>query len=248
MNNERVIHSVLNYDEFRSLTVHPRLVENLISSEEDYAAYLAYEMVVKGFDLSREQKVNRNVWNQIKKVQGSKVYEELYSYYRSIFSDLMYFPIPNQASGEEYVTFENSWGAQRTYGGNRLHEGTDIMTSNNVRGYFPIISVSDGVIEKKGWLPQGGYRIGVRAPSGTYFYYAHLYNYAPDLEEGDEVKAGQLLGFMGDSGYGEEGTVGQFDVHLHFGIYLNFNEDEISVNSYWILKYLEQHKLTFDYK
>lgn len=39
------------------------------------------------------------------------------------------------------------------------------------------------------------------------------------IKEGDQVQAGEMLGFMGDSGYGEEGTTGQFPVHLHLGIY-----------------------------
>ena len=58
------------------------------------------------------------------------------------------------------------------------------------------------------------------------------------------MAAGELLGFMGDSGYSEiEGTVGNFDVHLHFGIYLNDEENrEFSINSYAPLRYLKQRK------
>ena len=53
---------------------------------------------------------------------------------------------------------------------------------------------------------------------------------------------------MGDSGYGEEGTVGQFDVHLHFGIYINDNDgNEISINPYHILKALENNKKYSEY-
>ena len=45
---------------------------------------------------------------------------------------------------------------------------------------------------------------------------------------------------MGDSGYGAEGTVGQFPVHLHFGIYFYENGKEISVNPYEVLLFLEK--------
>ena len=73
-----------------------------------------------------------------------------------------------------------------------------------------------------------------------------MYSYAPDLEIGDKVLAGQLLGFMGDTGYSKvEGTTGNFDVHLHFGIYYMEEDEEISVNPYYILKYLEQYKLSY---
>ncbi len=64
--------------------------------------------------------------------------------------------------------------------------------------------MTDGMVEKIGWLPLGGYRIGVRSPGGGYFYYAHLSSYAENFCEGDQVKAGEILGFLGDTGYGEE--------------------------------------------
>ena len=52
--------------------------------------------------------------------------------------------------------------------------------------------------------------------------------------------AGDLLGFMGVSGYGKEGTVGKFPVHLHFVIYFTAGDKEISVNPYPILKAMEK--------
>ena len=65
----------------------------------------------------------------------------------------------------------------------------------------------------------------------------------------DVISAGQLLGYMGDTGYGkEEGTSGQFPVHLHVGIYVRTEEiPELAVNPYWFLRYLEQHKLKYSF-
>lgn len=67
--------------------------------------------------------------------------------------------------------------------------------------------------------------------------------------EGDKVRAGELLGFMGDSGYSAvEGTVGNFEVHLHIGMYLRTDHyEELSVNPYWILRYLEKKRLIYTY-
>ena len=131
----------------------------------------------------------------------------------------------------------------------RRHEGCDIMGAKMPPGYYPVVSMTDGVIEKIGWLEMGGWRIGVRAPGGAYLYYAHLYDYAGDLKEGDRVKAGELIGYMGDTGYGKtEGTRGNFDVHLHVGIYIKTDHnEEMSVNPYWILKWLEKRRLVFTY-
>lgn len=162
--------------------------------------------------------------------------------YKKVLKDIKCFPVGEDTTGKYGWSYEDSWGNPRSYGGKRRHEGTDIMAENNERGYFSVVSVSDGRVEKKGWLEQGGYRIGIRSPQGGYYYYAHLYDYA-SLEEGDQVKAGDFLGHMGDTGYSKiEGTTGNFPVHLHFGIYLDINGEETSVNPYYILRHIETWK------
>lgn len=167
----------------------------------------------------------------------------LYGYNEQIWSNLsepFVFPVGEvEGRPDADFAFEDSWNTARTYGGDRTHEGTDIMASVNERGIYPVCSIGDGVVEKMGWLPQGGYRIGIRSENGVYFYYAHLAEYA-DLAEGDYVESGSLLGMMGDTGYSEiPGTTGNFPVHLHLGIYLNDeNGTEFAVNSYSFLRYL----------
>ena len=155
-----------------------------------------------------------------------------------ILEDVRCFPVKDDR-GKAFCVYEDGYGDGRTFGGKRRHEGIDIMSSNNVPGYFAVQSVSDGIVEKKGWLRLGGYRIGIRSDNGIYYYYAHLDSYKPDIKTGDRVKAGDILGYMGDTGYGAEGTRGKFDVHLHFGIYINKGDGEKSVNPYNILRYIE---------
>ena len=170
-------------------------------------------------------------------------YEEIFS---AVLADGKVFPIPEDVKNGQTVTYEDSWGGERNYGGERHHEGTDLMPTTKERGYFPVVSVSDGIVEKKGWLNLGGYRLGVRAPHGAYYYYAHLDRYADGVEEGTKVKAGDVIGYMGDSGYGEEGTTGRFDVHLHFGIYIPVAEQEVSLNPYEVLRGLEKRKVKWE--
>lgn len=177
-------------------------------------------------------------------------YRKLRNAYEMIFQDLCYFPVPKSRRPETPdVNFEDSWMSQRTYGGERGHEGCDIMGAERGRGFYPVVSISDGTVEKVGWLEQGGWRIGIRTSSGLYIYYAHLYDYNRQWREGDKVRAGELLGFMGDSGYSAvEGTVGNFEVHLHIGMYLRTDHyEELSVNPYWILRYLEKKRLIYTY-
>ena len=162
---------------------------------------------------------------------------------RAIWNDVKYFPIPQSLDDtEDKISYVDSWMFERNYGGKRGHEGTDIMAEKNTPGYYPVVSMTDGVVTEKGWLEKGGWRIGITAPTGAYFYYAHLDSYA-ELEKGDPVKAGDLLGYMGDSGYGEEGTTGEFPVHLHLGIYLKEGTEEISINPYPVLQYAENARI-----
>lgn len=164
-------------------------------------------------------------------------------YTEAIWNDVKYFPIPQFPKKSTLQTnYTNSWMSERNYGGKRGHEGTDIIASRNERGIYPIVSMTDGIITQKGWLEKGGYRIGVMTSEGVYFYYAHLESYS-HAEIGDAVKAGDILGYMGDSGYGEEGTIGQFAVHLHLGIYIYLDGKEVSINPYWVLRYIEKHRV-----
>ena len=174
-------------------------------------------------------------------------YESYRTTCRAIWNAVEYFPIPeSEKPGRKFVSFADSWMEERNYGGKRGHEGTDLMAGENVRGLYPIISITDGTVAKIGWLEKGGNRIGIWTEAGAYFYYAHLDSYA-NLKVGDQVKAGQLLGFMGDTGYGEAGTKGMFPVHLHLGIYIYPDGTEMSINPYAILKYAEQKKLRYRY-
>lgn len=165
---------------------------------------------------------------------------------KALLSEMKYFPIPSSSKEREYVTFNDSYGASRTYGGERLHEGCDIMALENKSEVYPVVSICDGTIEQLGWLELGGYRVGIRSKNGYYYYYAHLSSYAEGLAEGQTIYAGELLGFMGDSGYGEEGTTGKFDVHLHFGIY-DKTEQDVSLNPYPYLEKLSKQKLEYAY-
>jgi murein DD-endopeptidase MepM/ murein hydrolase activator NlpD len=183
-----------------------------------------------------------------KLIKNSPEYSLIKNTIKNIFSDMVYFPVAASVDNYPFVEYVNSWNYERTYGGQRGHEGCDIMAQNNIRDVYPVISCSSGTVEKMGWLEKGGYRIGIRSDNGIYYYYAHLAEYA-DLKEGDYISAGELLGFMGDTGYSDiPGTVGNFDVHLHFGIYVNDLEgNEISVNPYYFLQIIDNKVLYFDY-
>lgn len=157
---------------------------------------------------------------------------------RDLLGEMKCFPVREDKSGRETCYFENGYGDARAYGGKRQHEGIDIMASNNKAGYFQIQSVSDGIVEQMGWLPLGGYRIGVRSDTGYYYYYAHMDGYAEGLKIGAKVSYGDILGTMGNTGYGKEGTKGKFAVHLHFGIYRQVKGKEKSLNPFYFLENL----------
>ncbi len=166
-------------------------------------------------------------------------YEHYLNYTNCVLKEAVVFPVPAAYRG--VVAYEDSFGTARTYGGERSHEGTDIMHTENKPGTVPVVSMTDGYVKNIGWLKLGGYRIGILSDSGMYYYYAHLDSYAPGIAEGSEIHAGEFIGMMGDTGYGEEeGTRGQFPVHLHLGIYYYDDRgNEISINPYPFLKCID---------
>lgn len=237
-------------DEFRSMKLG-----NVIAEQDtiDYDT-LTTLMVEHDYDLTKVESTSCS--NSLLQAARPADYRKLKQAYEAVLGDLAYFPVPASSRRDTPdVSFEDGWMQGRSYGaegqgqGERRHEGCDIMGTGMPRGYYPVVSISDGTVEQMGWLEMGGWRIGIRTPGGAYLYYAHLYDYAGDLKKGDQVKAGELLGYMGDTGYGKNpGTKGNFDVHLHLGIYIKTDHNqEMSVNPYWILKYLEKRRLTFTY-
>lgn len=231
---------------YRNLRNHhvPEQVFEVFWQESDDAEELA-ELLTMYFatnGLITDTEILRKDIDFVKKYRY-EYFHEIYEYVYAVWNDLECFPVGEVDSHPDAtVTFADSWMQSRTFGGDRGHEGCDIMATLNQRGVYPIYSIADGVVENIGWLRLGGYRIGIRSDSGAYFYYAHLAEYAKEFEIGERVKAGTFLGYMGDTGYSDTpGTTGMFDVHLHLGIYLN-NPDgtEFSVNPYPMVRYLRE--------
>lgn len=141
------------------------------------------------------------------------------------------------------------FGNDRSFGFRRKHLGNDIMGSLGT----PIVAVEGGVVEVMGWNRYGGWRIGIRSfDSKRYYYYAHLqkdHPFADGLSEGDIVRAGDPIGFMGRTGYSDQENVNNISaVHLHFGMQLIFDESqkeclsEIWVDVYDIVRLLNSHR------
>ena len=156
-----------------------------------------------------------------------------------------YSPI---ASGYGYSHCDD-FGASRSYGFKRKHLGNDLMGGLGT----PIVAVESGVVEALGWNRYGGWRIGIRSfDSRRYYYYAHLqkdHPFATGLAEGDLVQAGDVIGFMGRTGYSDRENTNNIEtVHLHFGMQLIFEESqkecnsEIWVDVYDIVRLLDAHR------
>lgn len=220
-----------------------------LSQWED-SSFAQSELLLAGLFCQTPDRQALSDWCSRVKEQEPEAYANACDTIAHCFGDAVCFPIPESVKeSRPSVSFEDSWQLERTYGGKRGHEGCDLMAGLQRRGYYPVVSVSDGVVEKMGWLPLGGYRLGIRSPHGVYYYYAHLSDYEEGIYEGMRVSAGQLIAFMGDTGYSEvEGTTGNFPVHLHFGMYVDDADGkEVSYNPYLLLKLLERHRLTAFY-
>jgi murein DD-endopeptidase MepM/ murein hydrolase activator NlpD len=229
-----------NLETFRAFSIDASYLDGAAAwSEKQYRNLTENYLYRNGNLLSKESR--RRNWYTL--FLPSDIRREYEAAFVTVLSDAVYFPVAKDVDAGATVDFEDSWKDERNYGGKRRHEGTDLIPSVSERGYFPVVSVSDGIVEKKGWLKLGGYRIGIRANHGLYYYYAHLERYADGIEEKKRVRAGEIIGYMGDSGYGEEGTTGKFIVHLHFGIYLSAAGKEVSINPYHILRMLRSNQV-----
>lgn len=153
-------------------------------------------------------------------------------YFENKYGIKAFLPIAKNYNFSHYDDFGNS----RSYGFKRTHLGNDLMGSIGT----PIVAVESGIIENLGWNQYGGWRIGIRSfDSKRYYYYAHLrknHPYAEGLEQGMTVKAGDVIGYLGMTGYSVKENVNNINVpHLHFGMQLIFDESQVdSPNEIWI--------------
>lgn len=143
----------------------------------------------------------------------------------------------------------DDFGASRSYGYSRPHLGHDMMAAIGT----PVIAVESGTVEIMGWNQYGGWRIGIRSfDKKRYYYYAHLRQNRPfhvDLKEGATIKAGDVIGYVGRTGYSTKENVNNIEKsHLHWGLQLVFDEsqkecdNEIWIDLYAITKLLEKNK------
>ncbi len=138
------------------------------------------------------------------------------------------------AEGFGFAHYDD-FGASRSYGYRRTHLGHDLMGSVGV----PIIAVESGYVEAAGWNQYGGWRIGIRSFDGKrYYYYAHLRRNHPynDIYEGKIVHAGEVIGYLGMTGYSTKENVNNIDSpHLHYGLQIIFDPSQKDgTNQIWI--------------
>ncbi len=189
----------------------------------------AYSAVLSGFageyEIQKYNEKNNPVWE---KKYGLKAFS----------------PIAKNYGYSHYDDF----GASRSYGYKRRHLGHDMMGSVGT----PIIAIESGTVEAIGWNQYGGWRIGIRSfDRKRYYYYAHLrknHPYPKDLSIGHTVKAGDVIGYLGMTGYSSKENVNNIDTpHLHWGLQLIFDESqkdgngEIWIDCYEISKFLAKN-------
>jgi len=107
-------------------------------------------------------------------------------------------------------SFGDTFGAPRGDVASGWHHGEDIFAPLGA----PLLAVADGTIFSVGWNNLGGYRLWLRDQEGNEFYYAHLSAYSPFAVNGRHVKAGTVIGFVGNTGDAQSTPY-----HLHFEIH-----------------------------
>jgi murein DD-endopeptidase MepM/ murein hydrolase activator NlpD len=120
--------------------------------------------------------------------------------------DVLLIPVQGVRPTELQDTFQDARG-----GGARVHVPLHIRAARAT----PVLSATDGRVEKLFESVQGGHTIYVFDDDASHaYYYAHLDRYAPGLKEGGQVKRGEVIGYVGSTGNASEDAP-----HLHFAIY-----------------------------
>jgi murein DD-endopeptidase MepM/ murein hydrolase activator NlpD len=114
------------------------------------------------------------------------------------------FPV---AGGADYG---DTYGAERSDISDGWHHGDDLFAPLGT----PVVAVADGTLSLVGYEQLGGWRLWLQDSAGNQFYYAHLSAYSPAALKGGEVKAGEVLGFLGRTGDAFTTTP-----HLHFEVH-----------------------------
>jgi murein DD-endopeptidase MepM/ murein hydrolase activator NlpD len=127
-------------------------------------------------------------------------------------------------------SFGDSFGAPRMVGTEyqHTHQGTDILAPAGTN----LFACERGIVTRLGSDVLGGIKLWLKGESGTYYYYAHLTGYGPDIAEGKLVSAGDVVGFVGDTGNAKGGPT-----HLHYEIH---PDGGAAVNPYPLLKVVDQ--------
>lgn len=204
--------------------------ESLCSNSKLYRYYLeAYTAILGGMVGNFEA---------VKIIEDGREMREM-SYGLRVFSPI--------ASGYYYNDYDD-FGVSRSYGYKRRHLGHDIMGSVGT----PIVAVESGYVEACGWNQYGGWRIGIRSFDGKrYYYYAHLRKNHPynDIYEGKIINAGEVIGYLGMTGYSAKENVNNIDVpHLHYGLQIIFDPsqkdgwNQIWVDMYALTAFLSQNR------
>jgi murein DD-endopeptidase MepM/ murein hydrolase activator NlpD len=127
---------------------------------------------------------------------------------QNALQDLQTHKLLLPVEGIEIGNIRNSFYELR---GDHIHEAVDILAPRDTA----VVAVEDGKIAKLFYSVRGGNTIYHFDPTETYcYYYAHLDRYAPDIREGQYIKRGQIIGYVGISGNAPKDTP-----HLHFAIF-----------------------------
>ena len=107
-------------------------------------------------------------------------------------------------------SYGDSYGGFRGDVHGKWHHGDDIFASLGT----PVVAVANGTVNRVGWHKVGGWRLWVRDAAADEFYFAHLSGYAPSILRSNRVTAGQVIGFVGNTGDAYGGAP-----HLHFEVH-----------------------------
>jgi murein DD-endopeptidase MepM/ murein hydrolase activator NlpD len=195
-------------------------VEGLLARRLDLTARLSRVAEERATTLVRRRRARQAVIDRKEAVESGEYAARIFAAGSEVAITGFVFPV------DDPHDFIDSWGYPRA--GGRSHQGADIFAERGT----PLFAVEDGVLARVGNDRLGGIKLWVVGESGTHYYYAHLQRYALGVAEGVEVDAGDVVGYVGDTG-DAKGT----PPHLHFQLHPRGGEP---VNPFPLLQVVDE--------
>lgn len=189
------------------------------------------ELEINETEIEKKYFIN---YNKLRKTYKNSFFEQYRSIIGGLLSEIEYFPI---GYGSADYMFGDGFGSVRNDATKNL--GCEITDRENTPGRLPVCSMTGGTVEKVKYSEREGQQIIIKTESGTRYQYSRLMNLQAGIKSGAAIKAGDLLGYMGQGRHSDIPTL--TGLYLQISPKQTLTKEEFWINPYVFLRISEQY-------